>query len=91
MLIKKPCRLLRCRVFNQGGLKQVAQDPPIPVTPVATAVMGTVTSTLSALPSFTTKLATYTPMVLAVKVGLAAVAEDKVAVLPVGLVVSTHL
>jgi hypothetical protein len=53
--------------------------------------IGTVAMALSNLPSFTIKLATKTPSTSALNVGLMAVAEDKLAVLPFGFVVRTHL
>ena len=49
------------------------------------AVTVVVTMVLSTLPSFTTKLATYTPTASAVNVGLAVLVADKVALLLDGL------
>ena len=58
---------------------------------MAVAVTGTVEAALSALPSFTTKVATYTPTVSGTKVGLDVVDKSKTVELPVGLVDNTHL
>ena len=55
------------------------------------AVMVTAETVLSTRPSLTISVKTYVPATSAVKVGLAEVAEDKVAVLPVGLVPQDHL
>ena len=51
----------------------------------------TAAAVLSTLPSFTMSDATKVPATSALNVGLALVVEESVAVLPVGLVINTHL
>ena len=71
----------------------MAYKPAKPVNPeiINTEEIGTVEVALSTFPSFTMRLATKTPSTSALKLGLTAVLEDKLAVLPVGFVLRTHL